>query len=478
MSSGSAVPVTSYKQLISNQQLSEAFVNANMPGSDTELDFLGEVVNLAGRYKRGVRTSDIEGLHPEYLSNTERQLAAIHRCEQTDFLHIGRACYLRVPAVEARLAREDRLVDYEKLSSLVITEKDKRPLLHDAIILPGLSSQRLGFQLAVEAGIPFGRVEITDFANTEMKVSVGDSVRGKRVFIVDDFGYDVPRHLQTLKLIMNAVTLAGASEINLVLPSFPFARQDRKPSHLRAPISAEVVAADLVAEGMSRLITLEIHAGQIVGFFRKKPVDNLLAIPLTTRDAIKAHSNEKLVLVYADLGMDKRAEEDRHLSIVKMQMNRKFPILQINKKRVDGEDNKVKSVQILGDLSQLKDATAILMDDMVDTAGTTVKGGEELKRAGARLVVATAAHPVFSLDGVEKIKNSRLRVDGKIVRAVDELYITDSTRHIKSGRCAETGQRVVHTTSCAPLLGEAVRRLAENNGNSLRELLESPVFYL
>jgi len=329
----------------------------------------------------------------------------------------------------------------------------------------------MAFQVAVEAGIPLGRVEVTDFANTEMKVGVLDSVRGKNVFIVQPFGYDSSRQLQTLKLLMNAVKLAGAEEINLVLPSFPFARQDRKPSHIRAPISAQVVASDLVHEGMDRLITLEIHAQQIVGFFEKRPVDNLLGIPLATREAIRDYHDDRIVLAYPDYGMSKRAKDDGHSTIIQNQLGRIVPKIELRKDRPDTNKS---DIEILGDKSAIPGATVLLPDDLIDTAGTNLSGAHALRDAGAAKVIVAAAHGVMSIDAIERLKYERAK-DGS--RLIERVYVTDSLPLYKSPYNVETGEEVIKVVSSAGLLGEAVRRIGEKNGDSLRELFEQQTYY-
>lgn len=276
--------------------------------------------------------------------------------------------------------------------------------------------------------IPLGTADIRRFSDGEINVEIRDNVRGVDVFIVQSTCPPVNDNLMELLILMDALKRASAQRVTAVVPYYGYARQDRKVLP-RAPITAKLVADMLTAAGVSRVLTVDLHAGQIQGFFNI-PVDHLYAAPVML-EHIKANYGNDTVIVSPDAGGVERARA------FAKRLN--SPIAIIDKRRV--APNVAQVMTIIGDV---EGKTAILLDDMVDTAGTLVMSADALRKAGARRIFAMATHAVLSGPAIERLEKS----------VIEELVVTDT---IPLG--AKSSCRKIRVLSVAGLLGEAIKRI-------------------
>ena len=276
--------------------------------------------------------------------------------------------------------------------------------------------------------IPLGTADIRRFSDGEINVEIRDNVRGVDVFIVQSTCPPVNDNLMELLILMDALKRASAQRVTAVVPYYGYARQDRKVLP-RAPITAKLVADMLTAAGVSRVLTVDLHAGQIQGFFNI-PVDHLYAAPVML-EYIKANYGNDIVIVSPDAGGVERARA------FAKRLN--SPIAIIDKRRL--APNVAQVMTIIGDV---EGKTAILLDDMVDTAGTLVMSADALKKAGSKRVFAMATHAVLSGPAIERLEKS----------VIDELVVTDT---IPLG--AKSSCRKIRVLSVAGLLGEAIKRI-------------------
>jgi ribose-phosphate pyrophosphokinase len=300
--------------------------------------------------------------------------------------------------------------------------------MSDFLIFSGNSNPKLAKSICAYLNVPMGGIKTSTFSDGEVQIEIKDNVRSKDVFIIQSTCHPVNDNLVELLLMIDAVKRASARRITAVIPYYGYARQDKKVAP-RVPISAKLVADLLTVSGATRVITMDLHAGQIQGFFNI-PVDNLFAAPVLL-DHIKTHFNSDLVIVSPDAGGVERARAfakrlDAGLAIV-------------DKRR--SAPNQAQAMAIIGDVSG---KTAIILDDMVDTAGTLTEAVGVLQRNGARTVHACCAHPVLSGPAVDRIVDSGLT----------SLVATDTIPLSK--RAAETGKITV--LSIAELVGEAIIR--------------------
>lgn len=262
-------------------------------------------------------------------------------------------------------------------------------------VFSGSSNQDLARRVADRLGHPLSACKLDKFANGETKVEIGESVRGEDVFIIQSGCGSINDNLMELLIMINACKTASAQKITAVIPCFPYARQDRKDKS-RAPISAKLVANMLTVAGADHIITMDLHANQVQGFF-DIPVDNLYAEPVAIR-WIKENIPDwrNCVIVSPDAGGAKRATSIAD----KLQVN--CAIIHKERKR-SGE---VSSMVLMGDV---RDCAAILVDDMADTCGTIVSAAEKLFEAGAKEIYAILTHGVFSRDAIDKVRGSKFK---------------------------------------------------------------------
>jgi ribose-phosphate pyrophosphokinase len=298
-------------------------------------------------------------------------------------------------------------------------------------LVAGNSNPKLAEAIASYLITPLAQAVVRRFADMEIFVEIQENVRGADVFIIQSTSFPANDHLMELLIIIDALRRSSAHRITAVLPYFGYARQDRKPGP-RTPISAKLVANLITHAGADRVMTLDLHAGQIQGFF-DIPTDNLFASPVMVRDIKEHHDLSKVMVVSPDVGGVVRA---RGLA---KRIN--APLAIIDKRRERAGESEV--MNVIGDV---KGHTCILVDDIVDSGGTLVNAAEALLEQGATSVAAYITHGVLSGGAVARVNASKLK----------ELVITDSIQPTEAVR----GARNIRVLSIAGLIGEAVRRTA------------------
>ena len=308
------------------------------------------------------------------------------------------------------------------------------------VLFAGNASQTVAGRVAQQLMQPLGFILVEKFSDGETRVEILENIRGMDVFLIQSTCPPGNDHLMELLLMADACRRASAKTISAVVPYFGYSRQDRRPRNTRGPISAKLVADLMETSGISRLITIDLHADQIEGFF-SIPVDNVYSSPVLLGDIWK-QKYDSLVLVSPDVGGVLRAR-----AIARRLDNAGLAI--IDKRREKA--NKSEVVNIIGDV---QDKTAVIFDDMVDTAGTLCNAAAALKEKGANKIVAYAAHPVLSGPATERIRESEL----------DELVVTD-TIPLPQG-ALDTGK--IRQLSIAELVAETIRRIiADESVSSL-----------
>ena len=298
----------------------------------------------------------------------------------------------------------------------------------DLKIISGSANQKLAGAICDHLGCTLLPTLLDTFSDGEIRIEIGANVRGADVFVVQPTCYPVNHNLMELFLLLDALKRASAQRVTAVVPYYGYARQDRKVLP-RAPISAKVVADFLTTAGMHRLLTIDLHAGQIQGFFNV-PVDNLFASSILA-DYIR-HVDNDVIVVSPDAGGVERAR-----SFAK----RIVAGLAIIDKRRDAP-NQAKAMNVIGNV---QDKTCVIFDDMIDTAGTMTQAAEVLMESGAREVMACATHAVLSGPAIERIENS----------ALSEIIVTDT---IPLGEQAQACQKI-KSLSVAGLLAKAIHNI-------------------
>ena len=296
-----------------------------------------------------------------------------------------------------------------------------------------LSSNRpLAQKIADQVGVELGKVSVTHFSDGEIKINIDESIRGDHVYIVQSTSYPVNDNLMELLIMIDALRRASAKTINVVLPYYGYARQDRK-AQSREPITAKLVANMITQAGADRVLTLDLHAAQIQGFF-DIPVDHLLGAPLLANYFLENNFKDKdIVVVSPDHGGVTRAR--------KLAEFLHAPIAIIDKRRPKA--NVAEVMNIIGDV---KGKVAVLIDDMIDTAGTICHAADALAEAGAVEVYASCTHPVLSGPAMENIQKSAIK---KLV-VLDTIYLPEERLIDK-----------IEQISIAHLLGDAIVRIHE-----------------
>jgi ribose-phosphate pyrophosphokinase len=304
-------------------------------------------------------------------------------------------------------------------------------------LVTGNSNQPLATAIAAHLELPLTKASVRRFADNEIFVEIHENIRGSDVFIVQSTSYPANDHLMELLIITDAVRRSSARRITAVIPYFGYARQDRKVGS-RAPISAKLVANLITNAGVDRVMMLDLHAGQIQGFF-DIPTDNLYAAPLMVRDIKERFDLANLMVVSPDVGGVARA---RGLA---KRIN--APLAIVDKRRERAGESEV--MNVIGDVAG---HTCILIDDIVDSGGTLVNAADALLANGAKDVYAYISHGVLSGGAVARITGSKLK----------ELVITDSIQPTEAVRAA----RNIRVISVAGLIGEAIDRTASEESVS------------
>ncbi len=304
-------------------------------------------------------------------------------------------------------------------------------------LISGNANRPLAEAIAAYLGTPLTKCMVRRFADMEIFVEIQENVRGEDVFIIQPTSFPTNDHLMELLIIIDAARRASARRITAVMPYYGYARQDRKPGP-RTPISAKLVANLIERAGADRVLTIDLHAGQIQGFF-DIPVDNLYAAPVMVQDLKQHYDLEEVMVVSPDVGGVVRARA------LAKRIGASLAI--VDKRRERPGESEV--MNIIGDV---KGRVCILIDDIVDSGGTLCNAAEALLDQGAREVSAYITHGVLSGGAVARIAASPLK----------ELVITDSIQPTEAVRVA----RNIRVISVAELLGEAVRRTAEEQSVS------------
>ncbi|TVP86212.1 MAG: ribose-phosphate pyrophosphokinase [Acholeplasmataceae bacterium] len=294
------------------------------------------------------------------------------------------------------------------------------------------SNKKLADEIARTTGLAISKVEVIRFADGEISINIEESVRGHDVFVVQSTSAPANEHLMELLIMADAIKRASAKTLTVIMPYYGYSRQDRK-SKSRQPITAKLVADLLQAAGVHRLICIDLHAAQIQGFF-DVPIDNFPASPLLADYFMKTMNLDDVVVVSPDHGGVTRARL--------FAKNMKVPLAIIDKRRP--EPNKAEIVNIIGDI---KGKTAIMVDDIIDTAGTLIAGAQALIDNGAKAVYAAATHPVFSDDALDRIENSILT----------EVVVTD-TIALPKNCCSPKIKQV----NIGPLLGQSILHIIKD----------------
>ena len=306
------------------------------------------------------------------------------------------------------------------------------------ILFAGPASKDLGSQIARYLNEPLGYIQVGAFSDGETSIEVSQNIRGMDVFLVQSTYQPGNEHLMQLLLMADACKRASANSVSAVIPYFGYSRQDRRPRNTRGPVSAKLVADLIETADIKRLITVDLHADQIEGFF-SIPVDNIYSSTILMSDMWKQGYPDQ-VIVSPDVGGVQRAR-----AIARRLGNASLAI--IDKRREAA--NKSEVMNIIGDVDQ---KTAIIFDDMVDTAGTLCNAAAALKEKGALKTVAYAAHPVLSGPAIERIADSEL----------DELVVTDTIPLTQEAK--DTGK--IRQLSIAELLGETIERIVADQSVS------------
>lgn len=306
------------------------------------------------------------------------------------------------------------------------------------MVFTGNANPALAQEVVNTLGIPLGKAMVSRFSDGEIQVEIQENVRGKDVFVLQSTCAPTNDNLMELLIMVDALKRASAGRITAAIPYFGYARQDRRPRSARVAISAKVVANMLQIAGVERIITMDLHADQIQGFF-DIPVDNIYASPLLLAD-VRKQNHENLLVVSPDVGGVVRARA------LAKQLHCDLAI-------IDKRRPKANVAEVMNIIGEVDGRTCVIMDDMVDTAGTLCKAAQVLKERGAQKVYAYCTHPVLSGGAAERINAS----------ALDEVVVTDTIPL----RDDSTGGKI-RQLSCAGLLAETFSRI--RRGDSVMSL--------
>lgn len=312
----------------------------------------------------------------------------------------------------------------------------------DFLVFTGNANPILAAEVAQHLGITLGSADVGRFSDGEVTVEIKQNVRARDVFVVQSTCNPTNENIMELLIMVDALKRASAERISAVIPYFGYARQDRRPRSARVPITAKVVANLLQTVGVSRVLTMDLHADQIQGFF-DIPVDNIYASPILLGD-LRQQNYKDLIVVSPDVGGVVRARA------LAKQLGCDMAI--IDKRRPKANVSEV--MHVIGDIDG---RNCVIMDDMIDTAGTLVKAAEVLKERGAKKVYAYCTHPVFSGPAIERITQGS---------ALDEVVITNTIPlNAEALNCKKIRQ-----LSVAPLIAETIQRIA--SGESVMSLFD------
>ena len=306
------------------------------------------------------------------------------------------------------------------------------------MVFSGTANPELAQSIAECLGVPMGRANVGRFSDGEVMVEIMENVRGRDIYLVQPTCQPAAENFMELLVMIDALKRASASRVTTIIPYFGYARQDRRPRSARVPITAKVAARMISVVGTDRVVTVDLHADQIQGFF-DVPVDNVYASPLTLADIWKHYTSDEIIVVSPDVGGVVRARA------IAKRLDADLAIIDKRRPRA----NEATVMNLIGDVD---DKICVLVDDMIDTAGTLCAAAGALKDKGARKVVAYCVHPVLSGPAIQNISNSR----------IDEIVVTDTIPLSEAARaCGRIRQH-----SVAPMLAETIRRMSEGESVS------------
>jgi ribose-phosphate pyrophosphokinase len=306
------------------------------------------------------------------------------------------------------------------------------------MIFAGNANPKLASDIARELGVPMGKAIVDRFSDGEVSIEIMENIRGREIYLIQPTCAPTADNFIELLVMVDALKRASASHVTAVIPYFGYSRQDRRPRSSRVPITAKVAAKMISAVGTDRVITIDLHADQIQGFF-DIPVDNVYASPLTLADIWRTHGGKEIVVVSPDVGGVVRARA------IAKRLDCELAI--IDKRRPRANVSRVMNI-----IGEIEGKTCVLVDDMVDTAGTLCTAAGALKSRGAECVVAYCVHPVLSGPAISNISQSQL----------DELVVTDTIPLSEAARqCGKIRQ-----LSVAQMLAETIRRMARGESVS------------
>jgi len=306
------------------------------------------------------------------------------------------------------------------------------------MVFAGTGNPVLATSIAQHLGIPMGRANVGRFSDGEVAVEIMENIRGRDVYLVQPTCQPSAENFMELLVMVDALKRASATRVTAVIPYFGYARQDRRPRSSRVPITAKVVARMISLIGTDRVVTVDLHADQIQGFF-DVPVDNVYASPLTLADIWKHYTSDEIIVVSPDVGGVVRARA------IAKRLDTDLAIIDKRRPRA----NEATVMNLIGDV---EDKICVLVDDMIDTAGTLCAAAGALKDKGARRVVAYCVHPVLSGKAIDNIENSR----------IDEIVVTDTIPlNERAANCDRIRQ-----LSVAQMLAETIRRMSEGESVS------------
>jgi len=315
------------------------------------------------------------------------------------------------------------------------SEEAKTLRVNEMGLFAGRANPGLAQDIAEYLGIGLGDIEVRSFSDKEVYVEINENVRGKDIFLIQSTCPPANESLMELLIMIDAFQRASARRITAVIPYYGYARQDRKDQP-RVPITAKLVANLITVAGADRVLTIDLHAGQIQGFFDIK-VDHLFAAPIFV-DYFKEKHFDDLVVLSPDVGGVRRARAyARRLNA---------PLAIVDKRRPMANE-----AQVLHIVGEVKGKHVLIVDDMIDTGGTMIAAMEVLKERGAREIYASCTHPVLSGGTRDRIERSSLK----------ELVVTDTIRLVENQKVSK-----IRVLSVASLLGEAIRRIHENRSVS------------
>lgn len=316
--------------------------------------------------------------------------------------------------------------------------------MSELMIFSGNATPKLAARVADALNVPLGNVEVCRFSDGETRVEINENVRGRDVFIIQSTCSPANDTLMELVILVDAFRRASAASVTAVIPYFGYARQDRRVRSMRVPITARIVADMLQAVGVNRVMTVDLHADQIQGFFYV-PVDNIYAShEILSNDNILARYPD-LVVVSPDVGGVVRAR-----AIAKQLNDSDLAI-------IDKRRQKVNSAEVMNVIGDIKDRDCVLVDDIVDTAGTLCEAANALRERGARSVIAYCTHPVLSGKAVENIENSSLTeiIVGDTIPLSAAAQACSKIKQVSLSRLiAETIQRIEHNESVSEMFSQ------------------------